>query len=213
MNDKKRLCDLVEIEENNEDCIVLKVKENSKLDLIKLGYFEGNETMIRVTKGADNTFTIFTNESSYSWYHGESGYTLVSDNMDKKRLLILDCIEIDFDIYVGKNPTLIKNSLDIHSINDTYNKSYDMKIMYWKNEKNSNVVVHKNGEFFRRFNGIEDAKRILRNYNYELNFKSDHIAQTGCVVEEYSMIKKEKIQEKDNEINIENDKEINYDID
>ena len=88
-----------------------------------------------------------------------------------------------------------------------------MKIIYWKNEKNSNVLVHKNGEFFRTFNGIEDAKRTLKNYNYELNFKGDYIAQTGCIVEEYSMIKKEKIQEKDNKINIEDDKEISYDID
>ena len=209
----KKLCDLVEIEENNENCVILKIKENAKLDLIKLGCFEGNETMIRITKGADNRFTIFTNESSYSWYYGESGYTLVSDDMDKKRLLILDCIEIDFDIYIGKNLTLVRKSLDIHSITDTYNKSYDMKIIYWKNEKNSNVLVHKNGEFFRTFNGIEDAKRTLKNYNYELNFKGDYIAQTGCIVEEYSMIKKEKIQEKDNKINIEDDKEISYDID
>lgn len=212
MSYTKRLCDLVEIEENNEDCVILKIKENTKMDLIKLGYFEGNETMIRVTKGADNTFTIFTNESSYSWYHGESGYTLVSDNMNKKRLLILDCIEIDFDIYVGKNLELVRKSLDIHSITDTYNKNYDVKIMYWKNEKNSNVVVHKNGEFFRTFNGIEDAKRSLNCYNYELNFKGNYIAKTGCIVEEYSMMKKEKTQQNDKEINTENDKEISYDI-
>ena len=71
----KKLCDLVEIEENNENCVILKIKENAKLDLIKLGCFEGNETMIRITKGADNRFTIFTNESSYSWYYGCLLYT------------------------------------------------------------------------------------------------------------------------------------------
>lgn len=209
---RKRLCDLVEIEENNSDCVLLKVKENAKLDLIKLGCFEGNETMIRVTKGADNTFTIFTDESSYSWYHGESGYTLVSKSMDKKRFLILDCIEIDFDIYVGKNPTLIENSLDIHSIEDTYNKSYDIKIMYWKKEKNTNVIVHKNGEFFRHFNGLEDAKNALEKYNYELQFKGDYIAQTGCIVEEYTMTKREKMQRKNCENEIDNNNEIDYDF-
>lgn len=207
----KRLCDLVEIEENNMDCILFKVKENSELDLIKLGCFEGNEKMIRVSKGKDHTFTIFTDKSHYSWYYGESGYTLVSKDMDKKRLLIMDCIEIDFDIYIGKNKDLVRKTLDIQSLKDTYNKIDDVKIMYWKRDKDNDVCVHKNGEYFRHFAGIDVAKETLKKYGYDLNLKRDHIAQTGCIVEEYSMIKRNKNIEKNNQNNLEKDNENDYD--
>ena len=196
---------MVEIEENNMDCVILKVKENSKMDLIKLGCFEGDETLIRVSKGRDNTFTIFSGEKYFSWYHGESGYTLVSKDTDQKRILISECIEMDFDIYIGKDKEKIRQSLDILSLKDTYNKVYDIEIMYWEHQKNTHVTVHKNGEFFRHFSGIDEAKNILKNNNCELTFKGKHIAETGCIVEEYSMKKVKKIQGKNNEIDIEND--------
>lgn len=205
----KKLCDLVEIEENNMECVILKVKENSKMDLIKLGCFEGDETLIRVSKGKDNTFTIFSGEKHFSWYHGESGYTVVSKDMDQKRILISECIEMDFDIYIGKDKEKIRQSLDILSLKDTYNKVYDVKIMYWEQQKNSHVTVHKNGVFFRQFSGIDDAKNTLKNNNYELTFKGNYIAETGCIVEEYLMKKVEKLQERINENDIDNDYDYN----
>ena len=205
----KKLCDLVEIEENNMECVILKIKENSKIDLIKLGCFEGDETLIRVSKGKDNTFTIFSGEKHFSWYHGQSGYTIVSKDTDQKRKLIEECIEMDFDIYIGKDKEKIRKSLDILSLKDTYNKVYEAKIMYWENQKNTHVTVHKDGVFFRHFSGINDAKNILKNSNYELTFKGSHIAETGCIVEEYLMKKVEKNKEKNYEIEIEND----YDYD
>ena len=210
-NTPKRLCDLVEIEENNMDCVVLKVKENSQLDLIKLGCFEGDEKIIRVSKGADNTFTIFTDKEHYSWEHGEHGYTLVTKNMDMKRLQIVDCLEIDFDIYIGKNKNRIQDSLDIHSLKDAYNKTYDVEIMYWKNERDKQVIVHKNGEFFRAFSGMNHAKNTLKNWGYELKHKRNYVAETGCIVEEYSMKRIEKTQEKSNENDLQNDNENDYD--
>lgn len=56
---KNKLCYLVDIIENNENCVILKVKDNKNLELIKLGYFDGNEEMMRLTKGKDHTCTIF----------------------------------------------------------------------------------------------------------------------------------------------------------
>ena len=55
---KNKLCYLVDIIENNENCVILKVKDDKKLELIKLGYFDGNEEMIRLTKGKDHTCKI-----------------------------------------------------------------------------------------------------------------------------------------------------------
>lgn len=93
-----KLKDLVTLEENNNACVVLKVKPNSFLELIKLGCFSGDETFIRLTKGRNHTCTIWTETSNYSWYWGESGYTLVSDAMNEKRKHIVSTIENDFRI-------------------------------------------------------------------------------------------------------------------
>ena len=54
MNNK--LCYMVDIIENNENCVVLEVKDNKKMDLIKLGCFDGDEELIRLTKGKKHYF-------------------------------------------------------------------------------------------------------------------------------------------------------------
>ena len=208
---EKKLCDLVDIEENNMDCVLLKVKENSMLDLIKLGCFEGDEKLIRITKGRDHTITIFTEKTHYSWYYGESGYTLVSKSMDLKRDLISDCIRNDFDIYIDSDKELIKKSLNIHSLKDTYNKSHDIEIMYWKGKRENEVTVHKDGQFFKHFSGMNDAQKYFKNSNYILNFVNEYTAKTGCIVEEYSMVKKEISEEKSSVANEKKDSDIDYD--
>ena len=207
----KKLCDLVEIEENNMECVLLKVKDNSMLDLIKLGCFEGNEKLIRITKGRDHTITIFTDKSNYSWYYGETGYTIVSDNTNKKRFLISDCIENDFNIYIGKDKQLVAKSLDIHSLKDTYKKTAFIEVMYWKGEREKNVVVHKNGDYFRSFSGVEDAKKYFKNSNYILDFTNQYTAKTGCIVEEYSMKRKEYSDEQKSDLEQKKDSDVDYD--
>lgn len=159
-NKPKRLCDLVDIEINNRECVVLKVKENSSLDLIKLGCFEGDETLIRITKGANHTITIFSGEKHFSWEFGRDGYTLVSKNMDQKRNLILDCIEIDFNIYIEENPQLIEESLNIHSLEDAANSSKDIDIF----REGKDFLVCKNGRVFRTYPTIEDVRNFLKTY-------------------------------------------------
>lgn len=208
---EKKLCDLVEIEENNMDCVLLKVKENSMLDLIKLGCFEGDEKLIRITKGRDHTITIFTDKSHYSWYYGESGYTLVSKEMDMKRDLISNCIKHDFDIYIDSDKELIKKSLNIHSLKDTYNISHNIKIMYWNGKRETEVTVNKDGQFFNYFSGINDAIKYFKDSNCILSFLNEYTAQTGCIVEEYSMIKKEISEEKSSTSASKNNSDIDYD--
>ena len=49
------LCDLVEVVENNMECVVLKVKKGAGMQLIRLGCFDGDETMFRLTKGSSRS--------------------------------------------------------------------------------------------------------------------------------------------------------------
>ena len=94
-----RLKDLTELVANNDDYVVLKVKENHEMDLITLGVFDGDEDMLRLTKGRTVTCTVWRKSlKSYSWHWGDSGYTLVADSMRKKGKLIQNCIEQDYGI-------------------------------------------------------------------------------------------------------------------
>lgn len=94
-----RLKDLTELACNNDDCVVLKVKDNHETDLICLGYFRGDETMFRLTKGQDVTCTIFHKEARpFSWCWGRGGHTLVSNSVRKAGRMIQNCIEQDYGI-------------------------------------------------------------------------------------------------------------------
>lgn len=72
----KQIEELVEIYENNENCVVVKFIGNT-LDLIKFGCFRGNETYYTVTKSKDyrgDTLMILRRADGTvsSWYYGSS---------------------------------------------------------------------------------------------------------------------------------------------
>ena len=95
----KKFGELVTLEEDNEHCVILKVKPNCEMDLIKLGCFDGDETMFRLTKGSSVTCTVFRKDDKpYSWHWGLGGHTLVSDSMDKKAKFIQNHIEKNLGI-------------------------------------------------------------------------------------------------------------------
>lgn len=94
-----KLKDMVELVANNDDCVVLKVKDGQEMNLISLGCFNGDEAMMRLTKGRNVTCTLFRkNGKSFSWHWGIDGYTLVSDQVWRMGQLIQSCIENDFGI-------------------------------------------------------------------------------------------------------------------
>ena len=85
---------------NNKDCVVLEVKKGHRMDLIKLGYFTGEEEMFRLTKGSTVTCTVFREGSKpFSWSWGSST-TMVSDSVSKMGSIIEKCIVNDFGIQV-----------------------------------------------------------------------------------------------------------------
>ena len=85
----KEFWEIVDIIENNHNCVLMKIKPNSTLDLIKLGCFEGDEDMIRFARDNGDTITVFTKDGKYySWARG----TLVSDSMQVKRRMIMNYV-------------------------------------------------------------------------------------------------------------------------
>lgn len=187
-----KLCYLVDILENNENCVILKVKDDKRMDLIKLGYFEGDEDLIRLTKGKDHTCTIFKKDNStYSWDWGRSGYTLVSDATSVKGRLIEKCITEDFDIYIGENLTRVKETMSIKSLDDVKNSKHFIELMYWG--KDGDISVHKDGAFYERFKDIASVKKHFRELNYDMTYINEYTATTGCIVEEYNIAKTKEL--------------------
>lgn len=95
-----KLYDIVKLQVNNQECVVLEVKEDdcSYFKLIGLGYFNGNEKCFRMTKGENQTCTIFYKDRSpFTW---NLGRTCVTPNVRKMGRIVLDCMEKDFGIRI-----------------------------------------------------------------------------------------------------------------
>ena len=99
----KKLAELVKVEENNENCVLLKVKPKSSLELMKIGFFTGTEQYFRVTKNkpsATHTLTVWRkNENAWSINWGTET-TCVDETTKKMRLAVVDCIVKDFGISI-----------------------------------------------------------------------------------------------------------------
>lgn len=172
-----RLADLVTIEHNDMNSVVLKVKENSEMDLICLGYFSGDETMFRLTKGDNHTCTVWGKDGKhFSWYWGSDGYELVSDETKQKGRMIQDCIVDDFGI-------VIKGDIE-STLYQVVPSEFDdeFKLMYFADD----YMVHKNGNVWKAFTSISEFKRYLIDLGYDRPVKKDEYkAKTGCNVEIY----------------------------
>lgn len=182
----KKLVDLIEIAENNEKYIVLKVKDNVKKELIWLGCFCGNETMIRLTKGADHTCTIITqNDRSYSWEWGRSGCTLVSNKMDEMRAHIVACIETDLDIYIGDNISLIKESLNIQKVSDAEHSKHIIKAT-----GPDYACIYKDGAYYKHIPGdIDGVVQYFKNLGYAIGKIADSTAPNGCKIKTFCILR------------------------
>lgn len=86
--------EMLEVTVNNSQCVLLEFKENATArDKIMTGLLDGDETMIRVTKGPGQYYTIFRKDGTrFTWHYGRSGYTLVSDRTHELRRQIEEII-------------------------------------------------------------------------------------------------------------------------
>ncbi|MDE7352080.1 MAG: hypothetical protein K2O06_03415 [Acetatifactor sp.] len=176
------LCDLVEIMENNMECVVLKVKDGVQMQLICLGCFDGDETMFRLTKGSSHTCTMFRDgRKPVSWSWGELGHTLVCDSLWKCGHMVEKCISDDFGIYIGKDAAKREATLHIRSLEDIKGSREHYKLMWWKHS--NDICIHKNGEYDTRIEGLEKAKEYVSGkITIECISEVYHSPQTGCCI-------------------------------
>lgn len=180
----KKLADMVKIAENNMECVVLEVT-GSMMGLISLGCFNGDEKLIRLTKGGNHTCTVWSADNNhFSWWWGIGGCTCVSDSVSKKGKLIQECITKDFEIVIEGNAEQIASTLYIKSLADIAHAQHDIKLMYWGNP-NREIVCHRDGVFFTKFTSVAAALQHFEDHGYAVTANGSYIAQSGCNVEEY----------------------------
>ena len=167
----KKLSRMVTIIENNEKCVILKVKKNQFANLIGLGCFNGDETMFRLTKGSDHTCTVWhgENNNSYSWEWGISGYTLVSDSIKARGHLIAKCISDDLGIYIGSDMNKIRQTL--YKRKPTEKKIEKFVAIWVDGEKD--ILVNRDGEFWKGFDSIDDFIDYIPKIGCKIKSKSD----------------------------------------
>lgn len=101
---EKRLCDLCELVENNKYGAVLAVKEDTQpFDLIRLGGFDGDERMFRMSKDPDTvSITVFRDgRPPYTMSYGASN-SLVTQSEKRVRNQVMECVNLDFGIFTDR---------------------------------------------------------------------------------------------------------------
>lgn len=180
-----KLVDLVNIIRNDTEMVLLEIKENNFMNLIQMRGFTGNEKLIRYTKGANHTITVWDNENkANSWDFGENGYTLVSKDMNDMRDIIVKCIEEDLDIYCGGNKEEVIKSIN----NFGKKKEHKIEVMYF--DQSRDFCVHKNETYYKHFNSIQDVLKHFIDLGYKIKFVGQSRSkETNCFIDEY-IIKK-----------------------
>lgn len=197
MHSKKSLKDCVELVENNERCVILEVKPGCEMDLIRLGCFNGNEKMFRLTKGDNHTLTVFTNDAkSYNFGFGNSGYTLISDELRQQKKLIVDCIKLDYAIIVENDSNCkISDSLGMRNPQDI---ERHLSLAGWPQ---SHMNIRVNGQFLAN-ERVENVEKWCkdRGYNMELSPKWGRSPVTNCYINEGRLIPIEKERHLDDKL-------------
>ena len=177
-----RLCDLVEVVENDMECVILKVKDGVQERLIRLGYFDGDETMFRLTKGSGHTCTVFRDgKRPISWEWGNSGYTLVCDSLYQCGNMVRSCTSDDFGIYMGSDAAKRMATLHVRSLEDMKGSGEHYRLMWW--EHDDAICIHKNGEYHIWVAGLEQAKEyVSRRIAVEQTSDVYRSSQTGCYI-------------------------------
>lgn len=178
----KKLVEIVTVEENNVEAILLGFKPNSRIDLIKLG-FKGNEEMIYLSKGDNHTCRIhYTDGTSKSWHWGIGGYTLVSSTVEEWQRKIVDCVVDDMDIAIEGRNAIVRDS----NKTGTEKANHTIKVLYWNDKSDDEVVVHKDNIFYKRFpNETSVISHFVKlGYNVKLEERG-YSKYTGCNIDRY----------------------------
>ena len=169
---KTKLIDLVEIVENNAGFILLEVT-GDKNSCILSGVLDGDEDLIRVTKGEDHVLTIFFKDGRhFSYNFGTHGYTLISNKEEKRRNAIVEVIKNDLETSLTDTTgfNLVQKKSDVKGRNVTF------KIM-------NGTCIHKNGSFYKHTqNSSEIMEEINQNYT-NIKEVDNYTSANGCKVQ------------------------------
>lgn len=117
----KKLEKCVTLFHNDEDCVILKTRDDKYYDLLKTGCFNGDEHMFRITKGPEKLiYTVISQRGSLIWSTGE----LVSDEIHKKRDLMYDTVVYGFGIPVFGTKAELAQFNFIHNSSDELKHGY-----------------------------------------------------------------------------------------
>ena len=184
-----KLCDIVDIQNNDLSSITLKVKEDKEIDLINLG-FNPKLEYIYLSKGKRHTMKFIDKDmNSTSFDFGDGGYTLISNNLQDQKQKVLNCITDDFGItYYGERKDLEKTSY-INSLDSKIGLHFNLQLQ-WFDE--SNIVLHRDNNYFKSFNNLNIAKKYITDHydiceSYSLRLSEN----TGCKILEYDVVGKD----------------------
>lgn len=173
-----KLTKIVDILNNDEDTVILKVKDNKKIDLLTIGCFGGNEDMIVISK-----HTKFQNEPAFRVVYKDgttfsfTNNTLVSSNIKAMKQIIVQTVVFDFGIPIDDyNVDVLKQFSNIKSLEDDLNASYTFELAGFEK---SDMVLRKNGAFMGHLTYNEGMEYLAERYKFDSNIHSNS-KQTGC---------------------------------
>ena len=174
-----KLSKIVEILNNDEDTVILKVKDNKKIDLLSIGCFNGTEDMIVVSKHTNlhdglAFRLVYKDGTTFSF----TDNTLITSNIKAMKRIILDTVIYDFGIPVEDLTyvDLLKQFSDIKCLEDDLNASYTFELAGFENDF---MVLRKNGAFMDHIS-FNDAIDYLSGRYRILSIVHSNSNQTGC---------------------------------
>ena len=85
---------IFELVANTNEEVILKINANSSLDIAKHPYIALDYDYITVTKGENHTLTIIRKDgTTFSFDWGLSGYTLITDNLERLKRKTVEFIQ------------------------------------------------------------------------------------------------------------------------
>lgn len=174
-----KLSKIVEILNNDEDTVILKVKDNKKIELLSVGCFNGNEDMIIISKHTNfhdglAFRLVYKDGTTFSF----TDNTLVSENIKAMKKNIIQSVVFDFGIPVEDSTyyELLKQFNYIKSLEDDLNTPHTFEVCGFDK---SNMVLRKEGAFMGHISYDEAMKYLEERYKIISNIHSNS-KQTGC---------------------------------
>lgn len=101
--------DYLEITKNDNELVILKVKELTNLQIAQKPCFDSSMDYITITRGRTQVLTVISKEGgTFSFCWGDGGYTLISGNLEELKRVVLRFLETN-DIFIN----LISNKLPL----------------------------------------------------------------------------------------------------